>query len=136
MPTTMIFLNLPVADLDRSKVFYERLGWKIDQAFTDDAAACVVIDENISVMLLSQNFFHNFTQRPRALTAATVGAVYALALGSAYQVDTLVDAAIAAGAVEELYPQRRAQELAIGMYGRTFLDPDGHQWEVFWMRGQ
>ncbi|MCX4093438.1 VOC family protein [Nocardia sp. alder85J] len=136
MPSTMIFLNLPVADLERSKIFYERLGWKIDQEFTDDAAACVVIDDNISVMLLSQHFFHNFTQRPRAITTATVGAVYALALGSPHQVDALVAAAVAAGGIEELYPDRRAQERAVGMYGRTFLDPDGHQWEPFWMQGQ
>ncbi|WP_019931542.1 VOC family protein [Nocardia sp. BMG111209] len=136
MPSTMIFLNLPVADLERSKGFYERLGWKIDQEFTDDAAACVVIDDNISVMLLSQNFFHNFARRPRAITTATVGAVYALALGSVHAVDALVSAAVAAGGVEELHPDRRMQEMAIGMYGRTFLDPDGHQWEAFWMRGQ
>ncbi|MGF6887513.1 putative lactoylglutathione lyase [Nocardia sp. GAS34] len=133
MASKMIFINLPVADLDRSKTFYEMLGWKVNQEFTDDNAACVVIDDNICVMLLIEPFFENFTQRPLSDTTITIGSIYGLALGSAHEVDELTEAAIRAGGTEEVNPDKRALEQQAGMYSRTFIDPDGHQWESFWM---
>ncbi|MET7768040.1 VOC family protein [Nocardia sp. NPDC005366] len=133
MSSRMIFINLPVADLTRSKNFYETLGWKVDQDFTDDNAACIVVDDNICLMLLTKEFFPTFTTRPIADTAATIGAAYALLLSSAAEVDSLTDAAIGAGATEEVNEDKRAQEAQVGMHGRTFIDPDGHQWEPFWM---
>ena len=133
MASKMIFVNLPVADLERSKSFYEALGWKVNQEFTDDNAACVVIDDNICVMLLIEPFFETFTQRPLADTIVTIGSIYALALGGTREVDDLTAAAIRAGGTEEINPDKRALEREVGMYSRTFIDPDGHQWESFWM---
>ncbi|MQY19451.1 VOC family protein [Nocardia macrotermitis] len=133
MPSKMIFVNLPVDDLDRSKRFYETLGWKIDQQFTDDNAACVLIDDNICVMLLIRRFFETFIQRPVADTVIITGSLYALALPSRQEVDDLLTAALRAGATEEINPDKRAQERAVGMYSRTFIDLDGHQWEPFHM---
>lgn len=133
MSGKMIFINLPVADLNRSKAFYEALGWKVNQEFTDDNAACIVVDDNICLMLLIRDFFTTFSKRPVADTEAAINAAYALALGSAEEVDSLTDAALAAGATEEVNEDKRAQEAQVGMHGRTFIDPDGHQWEPFWM---
>ncbi|MFQ6398883.1 VOC family protein [Nocardia sp. KC 131] len=133
MSSKMIFINLPVADLDRSKNFYEALGWKVNQDFTDENAACIVVDDNICLMLLTRDFFPTFSKRPLGDTVSTIGAAYALALSSAEEVDTLTAAALAAGAIEEVNEDKRAQEAQVGMHGRTFIDPDGHQWEPFWM---
>ncbi|WP_174184930.1 VOC family protein [Nocardia barduliensis] len=133
MSSKMIFINLPVADLNRSKAFYEALGWKVNQEFTDDNAACIVVDDNICLMLLTKDFFTTFSKRPVADTQTAINAAYALALGSAEEVDSLTDAAVAAGATEEVNEDKRAQEAQVGMHGRTFIDPDGHQWEPFWM---
>ncbi|MET8872435.1 VOC family protein [Nocardia sp. NPDC004604] len=133
MPSKMIFINLPVADLGRSKNFYEAIGWKVNQDFTDENAACIVIDDNICAMLLTRDFFTTFATRPIADTGATVGGAFALSLASAREVDILTEAALAAGATEELHEDRRAEEAQVGMFGRTFIDPDGHQWEPFWM---
>ncbi|MGV9667153.1 VOC family protein [Nocardia niigatensis] len=133
MPSKMVFINLPVADLDRSKRFYEAVGWKVDQDFTDGNAACIVVDDNICVMLLTHDFFTTFSPRPLGDTRGTVNALYALALPSPQEVDALVEAARRAGGTEESNPDRRAQEAEVGMYSRTFLDPDGHQWEPFHM---
>ncbi|MEU7630777.1 VOC family protein [Nocardia sp. NPDC049220] len=133
MSSAMIFINLPVADLNRSKNFYAALGWKVDQEFIDDSAACIVVDDNICVMLLTRDYFTTFGKRPVADTIGTVGACYGLALGSVEEVDGLTVAALAAGAVEEVDEDKRAQEARVGMYSRTFLDPDGHQWEPFRM---
>ncbi|MFI6870508.1 VOC family protein [Nocardia sp. NPDC050406] len=133
MPSKMIFINLPVADLGRSMKFYEALGWKVNPDFTDNNAACIVVDDNICLMLLTKDFFTTFSKRTIADTVGTVSAAYALSLGSADEVDTLVQTAIRAGGTEEADDSRRAEEAEAGMYGRTFLDPDGHQWEPFYM---
>ncbi|MEV0712926.1 VOC family protein [Nocardia aurea] len=135
MSSRMIFLNLPVADLTRSKNFYEALGWKVNQDFTDENAACIVVDDNICLMLLTMEFFPTFTKRPIADTVAAIGAAYALSLSSAAEVDSITEAAVGAGAIEEVNEDKRAQEAQVGMHGRTFIDPDGHQWEPFWMKG-
>ncbi|MEV5652860.1 VOC family protein [Nocardia sp. NPDC052254] len=133
MASKMIFINLPVEDLERSKSFYEALGWKINPDFTDENAACVVVDDNICIMLLTHHHFEVFTSRPIADTRAATGSIYALSLGSAAEVETLIEAAKAAGATEEISEDKRAQEEAVGMFSRAFLDPDGHHWEAFWM---
>ncbi|WP_328408693.1 VOC family protein [Nocardia sp. NBC_00403] len=133
MSSKMIFINLPVTDLGRSKNFYEALGWKVNQDFTDENAACIVVDDNICLMLLTKEFFPTFSSRPLSDTVSTIGAAYAIALSSAEEVDTLTAAALGAGAGEEVNEDKRAQEAQVGMHGRTFIDPDGHQWEPFWM---
>ncbi|GGK59574.1 VOC family protein [Nocardia camponoti] len=134
MSSKMIFINFPVADLNVSKGFYEALGWKVNEQFTDENAACIVVDDNICLMLLTKPFFATFTQRPIADTRATTAAAYALSLSSPEEVDTLTEAAIAAGATEEVNVEKREQEAEVGMHGRTFLDPDGNQWEPFYMK--
>ena len=134
MPEKMIFLNLPVADLDRSKDFYTALGWSINPDFTDQNAACVVVDDNICLMLLTKEYYTTFSERPIADTGTYSAAAYALALPRREAVDEITEAALKAGGSEELAKQeRRAQEAEAGMYGRTFLDGDGHQWETFYM---
>ncbi|WP_327143443.1 VOC family protein [Nocardia sp. NBC_01327] len=133
MASKMIFINLPVAELERSKSFYEALGWKVNQEFTDGNAACIVVDDNICLMLLTKDFFTSFTDRVIGDAKATVNSLYALSLTSPAEVDMLVDAAVAAGGTEEVNADKRAQEAQVGMHGRTFIDPDGHQWEPFHM---
>ncbi|MEU6859597.1 VOC family protein [Glycomyces sp. NPDC046736] len=134
MATKMIFLNLPVDDLDRARGFYEALDWSVNPDFTDENAACVVVDDNICLMLLAKDFYTTFAERPIADTLTYSSAAYALALPSRDAVDDLTDAAVKAGGTEEVVKNdRRAQEAEIGMYGRTFIDLDGHQWEPFHM---
>jgi uncharacterized protein len=133
MPGKMIFVNLPVDDLDRSKRFYEALGWSINPDFTDENAACVVVEDNICLMLLTKAFYTTFTKRPIADTAATSAALYALSLPSNEAVDELTEAAIKAGGTEEFNPEAKAQQAEVGMHSRTFSDPDGHTWEPLHM---
>ena len=52
----MIFVNLPVADLARSKAFYEALGFTNEPRFTDDTAAAMVWSDTIFVMILTTIF--------------------------------------------------------------------------------
>lgn len=128
--TKMIFVNLPVADLARSKAFYEAIGAANNPAFTDDTAACMVIAEgSIHVMLLTHAKWASFTTKtiPDAHSHAQV--LLCVSADSRDAVDAQVDAATAAGGKADPTP---TQDFGF-MYGRSFEDPDGHIWEVMWM---
>ncbi|MET9362625.1 VOC family protein [Streptomyces sp. NPDC006632] len=127
MPT-MIFVNLPVKDLDRSKDFFGKLGYTFNPQFTDENAGCLVISDTIYAMLLTEPFFKGFTQRQIADTATTVESIVCLSADSREEVDRLVDTALTSGGA----PANDTMEQG-PMYGRSFLDPDGHHWEVMYM---
>ena len=127
MPT-MIFVNLPVKDLDKSKQFFTELGFTINQQFTDDKASCIVISDTIYLMLLVEPFFKTFTKKDIADATTSTEAIIALSADSREAVDELVDKAIAAGAGPSNEPMDEGY-----MYARSFADPNGHLFEVMWM---
>lgn len=126
----MIFVNLPVTDLDKSKAFYEAVGAANNPTFTDDTAACMVLEEgSIHVMLLTHAKWATFTAKtiPDAHTTAQV--LLCVSADSRDAVDGQVDKAVKAGGKADPTP---TQDFGF-MYGRSFEDPDGHIWEVMWM---
>ena len=125
----MIFVNLPVSDLARSKAFYESVGATNNPQFSDETAACMVFSETIHVMLLTHAKWRTFTTRaiPDAKTSAQV--LLCLSADSKDAVIGYVDKAVAGGGVADPTP---TQDYGF-MYGRSFEDPDGHIWEVMWM---
>jgi predicted lactoylglutathione lyase len=126
----MIFVNLPVTDLEKSKAFYEAVGAANNPAFTDETAACMVVEEgSIHVMLLTHEKWATFTSKaiPDAHTTAQV--LLCVSADSRDAVDGQVDKAVKAGGKADPTP---TQDYGF-MYGRSFEDPDGHIWEVMWM---
>ena len=126
----MIFVNLPVTDLDRSKAFYEAIGARNEPKFTDDNAAMMVLSDTINVMLLKHDFYSTFTRKPIADAHQTSQVLLALSADSIADVDATIDKAGAAGGTKDPGPK---QDMGGMMYGRSFEDPDGHHWEVVWM---
>jgi len=126
----MIFVNLPVTDLDRSIAFYEAVGARKEPKFSNDAAALMVLSDTISVMLLKHDFYSTFTGKPIADAHQTSQVLLALSADSIADVDATVDKAGAAGGVKD--PGLK-QDMGGLMYGRSFEDPDGHHWEIIWM---
>ena len=124
----MLFVNLPVADLDRAKAFYASLGFTNEPNFTDDTAACMVWSETIYVMLLTHAKWREFTTRPIPDRGSSE-VMLALSFNDRDEVDRITDAAGDAGGTADINPK---QDHGF-MYGRSFLDPDGHIWETFWM---
>ncbi|WP_406173924.1 VOC family protein [Streptomyces sp. NBC_00996] len=124
----MIFVNLPVADVDTSKKFFTELGYTINPQFTTDDCACVVISDTIIAMMLSKQRYADFTKKQIADATKTSEVLLCLSAESREKVDELVDDAIAAGGTAT----GEAQDHGF-MYGRAFDDPDGHTWEVMWM---
>jgi hypothetical protein len=126
----MIFVNLPVADLEKSVAFYEAIGARKDERFCDGSAAMVLFSDEISLMLLTHSRFSSFTPKtiPDARTHAQV--LIALTETSRQEVDATADKALAAGAKADPTPR---QEMGDFMYGRSVEDPDGHILELMWM---
>ena len=123
-----IFVNLPVDDLQKSIDFWTRLGFAFNPQFTNDQAACMVIADDNSVMLLTRDFFKSFTRKEIADARTQTEVITALSADSKEGVDELADQALAAGGQPANEPMEDGP-----MYGRSFQDPDGHLWEVIWM---
>lgn len=123
-----IFVNLPVNDLPKSMDFFDRLGFEFNPQFTDEHAACMVIGRESYVMLLVEPFFATFTGKQVADATKQTEAILCVSAGSRAEVDALVHTALAAGG----QPAKDAQEDG-PMYGWSFQDLDGHQWEVMHM---
>ena len=124
----MIFVNLPVKDLKASRSFFSALGFTFNEQFSDETAACMVIDETIFFMLLTKPKFAEFTALPIADAKLGTQALYGLSRDSRAAVDEIAEAALAAGGSEP----RAAQDHGF-MYSRAIADLDGHIWEFIWM---
>ena len=124
----MIFVNLPVKDLNRSVEFFTKLGYKFNPQFTDKNATCMIVGENIFVMLLVEEFFKTFTPKPIVDAKSGTEVLVALSAESRDHVNRIVETALAAGAREFRDPADHGF-----MYQRSFEDLDGHIWEYVWM---
>lgn len=125
----MIFVNLPVKDLAASTRFYEAIGCKKNEQFSDEKASSMMWSDEIVFMLLQHDFFDTFLTRPRADATAATGVLLALSFDSREEVDAIVEAAGRTGGRADPRP---AQDMGF-MYQRTFEDPDGHVFEPVWM---
>ncbi|MES2337749.1 MAG: VOC family protein [Pseudomonadota bacterium] len=124
----MIFVNLPVADVAKATAFYEALGFTKNAAFSNEQASAMNWSDTIHVMLLDRAFYATFTTKPIIDAHATSGVLLALSFDARADVDTITDAAIAAGGQEAHDPEDHGF-----MYSRAFHDLDGHGWGPFWM---
>lgn len=126
--TQMIFVNIPVTDLERSKAFYQALGFTLDTRFADDTACAVTISDTIHLMILKQDRFKSLLTGPFADPAQGTGVLIALSRENREAVDDITEAALAAGGTEP----KPADDHGF-MYSRTFRDPDGNVFEPMWM---
>lgn len=125
---TNMFLNLPVKDLNRSIAFFTELGFSFNPKFTNEKATCLIIGENINVMLLVEEFYKTFTDKEICNTATSSEAIISISVGSREQVDEMIEKVIKAG--ESEYKEIKDYGW---MYQRNFRDIDGHHWEIFFM---
>jgi uncharacterized protein len=125
---TQIFVNLPVKDLNKSVEFFTKLGFTFNSQFTDENATCMIVGENIFVMLLVEKFFKTFTPKEICDTTKSAEVLVCLSSESRVEVDATVSKAIAAGGTTYKEPQDHGF-----MYGHGFQDLDGHIWEIMFM---
>jgi predicted lactoylglutathione lyase len=126
--TTQIFVNLPVKDLSRTVEFFKKLGFAFNPQFTDENATCMIINNNIFVMLLVEKFFKTFTKKEICDTTKDTEVIIALSTESREKVDEMMQHVFEAGGKESREPQDHGW-----MYGRSFQDINGHLWEIIYM---
>ena len=126
--TTQIFVNLPVKDLNKTVEFFTKLGFTFNPKFTDENATCMIVNNDIFVMLLVEKFFKTFTKREICDTTKDTEVIIALSTESRENVDQRINKVIEAGGKESRAPQDHGW-----MYGRSFEDINGHLWEVIYM---
>ncbi|CAA2145525.1 MULTISPECIES: VOC family protein [Methylobacterium] len=124
----MIFVNLPVKDLEASKTFFGALGFTFNPAFTDENAACMVVSDRIFVMLLTEARFRDFITGDICDASKATEVLTCLSCESRQEVDDTLAKALAAGAK----PWKPNMDYGF-MYGCSFQDPDGHVWELMHM---
>ena len=125
---TQIYVNLPVKDLDRSVAFFSTLGFTFNPDFTDANATCMIVGENIFVMLLVEKFFQTFTPKPISDATKATEVLVCLSRDSREDVDGMVRKAVAAGGTIH----KNSQDHGF-MYAHGFTDLDGHIWELVHM---
>jgi hypothetical protein len=123
-----IFLNLPVADLEKSIAFFKALGFSRNPQFSDDTAACIVVSDDIFVMLGTHAKFKEFTPKEICDTSKAVEVLISLSCSSREEVDALVAKALAAGGSTYDMPEDFGF-----MYTHSFIDLDGHGWGLLHM---
>ncbi len=124
---SQIFVNLPVKDLKKSVEFFTSLGFTFNPQFTGEHGTCMIVGENIFVMLLTEKFFGTFTRKNIADAHAATEVLVSISLPSREIVDDMAKKAVANGGSETSGPQDHGW-----MYQHGFADLDGHQWEPFW----
>ncbi|CAM4311087.1 hypothetical protein FHS16_000721 [Paenibacillus endophyticus] len=123
-----IFVNLPVKDLNKSVEFFTKIGFEFNPQFTDENATCMIIGDNIFVMLLVEDFFKSFIDKDIADAAKTTEVIVAISAESRAEVDEIVKRALAADAK----PYRDPVDHGF-MYSWSFQDLDNHLWELAFM---
>jgi len=126
--STKIFVNLPVKDLNKSIEFFTKLGYKFNPQFTDETATCMIVSEEIYVMLLTHNKFKTFTPNQICDATKSTEVLVCLSCESRKEVDELVRKAVAAGGNTYNKPQDHGF-----MYAHGYQDLDGHIWELIYM---
>ena len=126
--STQVFINLPIADLQRSLAFFKALGFSHNPQVSDDTAACIVISEHIHVMVLTQPKFLQFTSKAICDTSKSIEVINCLSCESRSEVEDLVLKAAASGG--SIYAEPKDHGF---MYQHSFADPDGHCWELVHM---
>jgi predicted lactoylglutathione lyase len=125
---TQIFVNLPVKDLSKSIAFFEALGYSFNPQFTNELAGCMIVSDTIFFMLVTEPFFKTFINKEISDATKTTEVLNCVSVESKEKADKMFDIAIANGGGPSKEPTDYGW-----MYGRSFTDLDGHQWEVMWL---
>jgi len=125
---TKIFVNLPVKNLKKSIEFFTQLGYSFNPRFTDETATCMIVSNDIFVMLLTEEKFKTFTPKTVCDATKSTEVLVCLSCESRKEVDEKVRKAVFAGGTTYHEPQDHGF-----MYGHGFQDLDGHIWELIYM---
>lgn len=123
-----VFIHLSTKDLPRARTFYTALGFTVNEQFSGETSVAIIVSDTIQIMLSEEATFAKFSPRAICDTSKYLEVLNCLTCSSRAEVDDLIQKAVAAGGstVEE------AEDHGF-MYQHSFLDPDGHGWNLFYI---
>ena len=129
--STMVFVNFPVSDVNRSAAFYEKLGFAKNNEFSNDEAVAMVWDDHFWIMLLNHEFYSRFIKdKTIANTQTTSSSLIAFSLESADAVNKFAETAKANGGDFYKVDMGMSEDQ---MFGLEVQDPDGNTLEPSWI---
>ena len=123
-----LFINLAATDLKASTDFFLQLGFGFHPQFSDASASCIVLSDDLYLMLLTNEKFVSFSPNPLINSHQQTEVLNCLSCHSKAEVDELVQKAVKAGGNTYNQPQDHGV-----MYAHGFQDLDGHVWELVYM---
>lgn len=126
MKIKQIYVNLPVKDIQKTKEFWTKIGFSVNDQVSDEKAVCIALNDDIQIMFLTEEYFQTFSERP-VPNGDTTQVLVAISLNSREEVDQVVNAAVENGA----YQHEEAQDHG-WMYQNSFWDINGHGWNVIY----
>ena len=125
---TKIFVNLPVKDLGKSMEFFKKLGFSFNAQFTDETAACMVVSDDIYVMLLTHEKFKAFTPKKICDATTSTEVLVCLSCESRASVDEMVRKAVAAGGTPTMTRKTTGSCMRTGSRTRTVTSGSSSIW--------
>jgi predicted lactoylglutathione lyase len=131
MTGTFVFINMATDDVAAAREFYTKLGFEINEMFSNDQNIFIIISENVQLILGQKEYFKQLGEKREFTdTATSTEASVAISAHSREEVDQVFDKAIAAGGTSVSDP---VEEKEIGLYARAFFDLDGHKIDINYM---
>lgn len=128
---TMVFVNYPVKDVQASTEFYEKLGFKKNEDFSNEQSSSMVWDDNFWIMLLEYDFYNLFLKGKKiADTRTQSGTLIAFSVESPAVVKKIAEAAKANGGSYHSVEMDMQEDQ---MFSLEVIDLDGNQFEPVWM---
>jgi predicted lactoylglutathione lyase len=128
-PKSITLVTLGVAELDRSRRFYEALGWEAAEESQEGVVFIQLAGQVLGLFPVGE--LAKDQGRPDA-QLGTGAMTLARNFGTREDVDAAFALALSAGAA----PIKQPEAVFWGGYSGYFADPDGHVWEVahnpFW----
>lgn len=123
-----IILHFATQNVSAARAFWTALGFSVNESFSGDSSVAIVISDTISLMLSAEEAFATFSPRGPCDTSKSLEVLTCLTCASRAEVDDLIQRAVAAGGSTF----EDAEDHGF-MYQHSFLDPDGHGWNLIHM---
>ncbi len=128
--TKEIWLNLPAKNLDKTKQFYNKIGFKLNEQQTNEQMVCFSVGEKkMTVLFWDEETFKTFTKNEISDTKAGTEILISLDAANREEIDETASKVFDAGGTIVAAPA----ETQGWMYGFAFYDLDGHRWNQLFM---
>jgi len=128
--TREAWLNFPVKDTARSKEFFRKIGFKINEERSNSTMTGMSVGtKEVHVMLFEEKRFSEVVQNPVSDARSVTEIIVSFDVDSREEVEKVAKLVEEAGGNVFSKPE----EIQGWMYGCAFTDPDGHRWNALYM---